>query len=323
MEALARARTLTLSRESSERAEPLAALARLCYPDMAVSVEQTATSWLVHLAPPGELIRLYDDRIAAALSANGIGFDEMADWHRLADLGGVVWLESMYPCCALVAWSRLLHDDDQARPLLVRIARNEDLGVPALLGGQVGPLVAIMEDVEVALENQANVLTALASGLIGVGSYLTPWLRARPSDVLHLAPAAPEGEIFRFDIEPEVAGEVSRLLIRERGGGSCSYQQISDPALLSHAWSRGRPVLLDIDLSYFALLPKKGRASSSASCSVAAVLEGLRPFAPAIAAVTIAYAPGSCPAKCWAPLAAELREGLISLLAATAERADP
>ena len=40
METVARARTLRLPRTVSPRAEPLAALARCCYPDMAVYVEE-------------------------------------------------------------------------------------------------------------------------------------------------------------------------------------------------------------------------------------------------------------------------------------------
>ena len=317
METLAGARTLSLPRAVSEQAQPLEALARRCYPDMAVCVEADATAWLVRIAPVGELTRAYDSGIAAALAATGIGFDDMMGWHHVVDLGSVVWLESMYHSWALLAWSHRWRTHSDDRPWLVHVAPNDDLGVPALLSDEAASsLLAIMEDRSVDLGDQTSVRSAIEDGLIGVGSYIVPWLHARPGEVIHLAPDAATvgGSAFRFGIEAETPGVVSRLVMRERADGPCSYRRTGNSASLAEGWTPGRPVLLDIDLGYFDLVPKKRRQALASRCSIAELTDGLRPLAPWITAVTIAYAPGSCPAERWAPLAAELREALMVLL---------
>jgi hypothetical protein len=73
-------------------------------------------------------------------------------------------------------------------------------------------------------------------------------------------------------------------------------------------------VLLDVNLGYFDLLPKRQRDPLASPCSTTDLIDGLRPLAPSIAAVTLAYAPGSCPSERWAPLAAELRLALLAML---------
>jgi len=317
MEAFTGARALSVPRRASERAAPLEALARRCYPDMAVCVEESDTGWLVRLAPVAELTRVQDSGIAAALAATGIGFEDMMGWHRLLDLGQVVWLESMYHSWALLAWSQVWRVHRDARPWLVHVAPHDDFGVPALLGGEsTGSLLAIMEDFAVDLADPRSVRGAIERGLIGVGSYITPWLRAHPSDVVHLAPSVPVavGTTFRFGIEVETPGVASRLVLRERADGPCSYRRTKDPASLADGWTRRQPVLLDIDLGYFDMLSTRQRDPLASPCSMTDLIGGLRAVAPSITAVTVSYAPGVCPAERWAPLAADLREALLALL---------
>jgi hypothetical protein len=103
-------------------------------------------------------------------------------------------------------------------------------------------------------------------------------------------------------------------MISECADGSCSYRQTGDPAALGDGWRSGQPVLLDIDLGYFDLVPKRRRGPLAMPCSITELVDGLRPLAPWIAAVTIAYAPGSCPAERWAPLTIELRAALMALV---------
>jgi hypothetical protein len=173
-----------------------------------------------------------------------------------------------------------------------------------------------MEDFAVDLADPRSVRETIERGLIGVGSYITPWLRARPSDVVHLAPGSPSGAgaTFHFSIEVETPGAASQIVLRERADGPCSYRPTQDPASLVDGWTQGRPVLLDVNLGYFDLLPKRQRDPLASPCSTTDLIDGLRPLAPSIAAVTLAYAPGSCPSERWAPLAAELRLALLAML---------
>ncbi|WP_175152619.1 hypothetical protein [Paraburkholderia ultramafica] len=284
---------------------------------MAIAVEDDAANWLVHVTPAGELTRARDRGIAAALAMTGIGFDDMMTWHRTAAVGPVVWLESMYHSWALLAWSHSLRDHADARPWLVHVAPNDDLGVPAVLGCNApGSLLAIMEDLTIELGNPRSVGRAIEHGLIGVGSYIVPWLHAQPADVVHLVPdaLAPAQNVCRFCIESEAPNEPSRLVMSKRVDGACSYQRTDDPAALACGWTAGQPVLLDIDLAYFALMRNGQRKAPAQPCLISQLVDGLRPLVPWIATVTIAYAPGSCPAERWAPLAAQLREALTDVL---------
>lgn len=319
MEAVAGARTLTLPGRLSDRAEPLAALARECYPDMAVLVEGGPEGWLVRLAPVSELTRVYDTGIAAVLAESDIDGGDLMWWHRLGTVGRAVWLEAMYHSWALVAWSQWLRSAGDARPLVLHVARNHDLVAPALLCAD-GPasFIGIMEDLAIELTDPATVRTAVERGLIGVGSYITPLLRALPGDVVHLAPAtsADVGPAARRRFAVDAGRQPShpRLVVRDLADGPCSYRQTGDPASLAADWDPTQPVLLDIDLGYFDLVPKRRREPFGAPCSVAELIAGVRPMAAAIVAVTVAYSPGSCPSVRWATLADELRAALAPLL---------
>ena len=319
METVARARTLRLPRTVSPRAEPLAALARCCYPDMAVYVEEEddAAGWRVRIAPVGELTRAHDSGIAAALAANGIGFDDMMGWHHLVDAGSLIWLEAMYHSWALPAWSHAGRRSAGLRPWLVHVAPHDDLGVPALLGGNgPGVLLATMEDITIDLCDPAVVRSAIDGGLIGVGSYIAPCLHAWPGDMVHLAPAGRPGDTraaWRFAVEAETPGTASPLVLRECVDGPCSYRRTADPTTLADGWTPGQPVLLNISLAYFELLAKRRREPLARPCSIDELVAGLRPLAPWVVAVTVAYAPGSCPAERWASLSGELRQALMAL----------
>lgn len=315
MEAVAGARTLTLPGRLADRGEPLAALARECYPDMAVSVERGPEEWLVHLAPVGELTRAYDPGIAAVLAASDLDLGDLMSWHRLGTVGRAVWLEAMYHSWALLAWSQWLRSAGHVRPLVLHVAPNHDLAAPALLCAD-GPasFVGIMEDLAVELTEPATVRTAVERGLVGVGSYIAPLLRALPGDVVHLAPAgSPDvgpAARRRFTVDAGPDRSHPRLAIRDVPDGPCSYRQTSDPASLADGWDPAQPVLLDIDLGYFDLVPKRRRQPLGAPRSVSELIAGVRPMAAAIAAVTVAYAPGSCPSARWATLTEELRATL-------------
>jgi hypothetical protein len=320
MEAIASARTLALPSHLSDSAEPLAALARKCYPDMVVSVAGSPDGWLVRLAPVGELARAYDPGIVSVLAGMGIDCNDLMSWHLLGNVGGAVWLESMYHSWALVAWSQWLRSAaDAVRPLVIHVARNHDLGTPALLcGDKPTVLMSIMEDLAFELADPSGVRTAVERGLIGVGSYITPLLSARPGDVLHLAPAVSAEDDMatrrRFNVETSPQRSDKRLVVCERLDGACSYRKTRDPSSLADDWNLAQPVLLDIDLGYFDLVPKRRREPVGVPCTISQLIDGIKPMAGAIAAVTVAYSVAFCPSARWATLATELRSALSSLV---------
>lgn len=316
METGSRVRTLTLPGGLSQRAAPLARLARACYPDMLVAVNEHAAGWRVSLAPPGELIRAYDPGIASVLAARHIDCRDLMPWHHRVTVGGVLWQEAMYRSWALLAWSRRLREGGRGRPWLIHVAPDDDLNVPALLchpGAHA--LNGIMEDLDVDLTDCATVRTAIERGLIGVGSYIAPFLSAQPSDIVHLAPALAGPALAaprRFSVEGERDGH-SRLVLREAPQGSCTYRKTFHATSVGEGWDARQPVLLDIDLSYFDVLPKRRREPRGAACTVLELIEGIQPLRGAIAAVTIGYSPGSCPSAQWAGLVDQLRSALFPL----------
>jgi hypothetical protein len=326
MEAGAGEHVIELSRDVADGPEPLAALARECYPDMAVSVEEHGSVWRIRLASLTRFAAAYDGELGAVLAEMGTNFDEVMAWHRAESVGRAIWLEAMNQSWALVGWSRWLERGGAARPLIVHIDAHDDLGVPSLVcDPEPGRFVALMDDETIDLERSHTVERAVECGLIGLGSFITPLLRALPADIVHLAPpvsgdATGDGEprpAERFTVEgaPWWADpDVARLRLRHDDDGACSYAQIADPAAIAAAARPGQPVLVDIDLNYFEMVPDRRRAPATASASVTEIVAGLQPLAPAIAAVTIAYSPGFCPARRWPRLLGPLRAGLRPIL---------
>lgn len=316
MEALAGPRTITLPAGVSARPEPLAALARRCYPDMAVTVNACDKGWAVTVAPLGELVRAADPDLGESLAEMGLSSADIMSWHRLTRIGPALWLEAMCRSWALLAFAHAL-TQTPARPLIIHVARHEDLATPTL-ARRDDALTAILEPQSVDVRDPASIRAAILRGLIGVDAYLTPLLATRPADIVHLAPAG--GDLpaapRRFDVRLAPDGAPSELLLAPAATGASSYRATADSLALAEGFTGG-PVLLDIDLAFFDLLPRRRRGPPDTPASIDALIEGLRPLAGAITAVAIAYSPGACPSARWPHLGEALRPKLAALLGGT------
>src|SRR5207237_59071 len=71
MEAVAGRHVVALARDVADEPAPLVALARACYPDMAVSVEPSATHWRLCLEPLAPVAAAYDRELSAVLATLG------------------------------------------------------------------------------------------------------------------------------------------------------------------------------------------------------------------------------------------------------------
>jgi hypothetical protein len=317
MEAVGRRRVLSFRRHVADEAAPLAALARRCYPEMAVRVEAAPTTWRVHLAPLAPLAVVHDPGLTAALARLGIDLSDMMGWHRDERIGRAAWLVSLNHAWALVAWAKWLAGGSANRPLLVHVGVRDDLGVP-LLACQPEPsqFTGLMEDLTIDLAVPATVALAVEAGVVGSGSYVAPFLRARPADIVHLAPAGsetPPCAMARFTAEAAAAVSdpgVERLVLRPDDQGPCRLERTVSPNGVAAAHRDGQPVLLDIDLGYFELVATRQRARALAGAPVPEFLGALAPLLPAVVVVTVSLSPGTCPAARWRALLDELRLGL-------------
>lgn len=321
METVARNHTIEISRAVADQPEPLADLARQCYADMAVTVEDAASVWRIRLASLAPMAAAYDRDLGAVLAEMGIGLDEIANWRRLHRADSIIWLESLTSAWALVAWSHWLSAGRTGRPLIVQIGGRGSLKVPALVcGPEPGAFVGLMDDAPLRLDQPDTVASAVERGLVGASSFITPFLRACPTDIVHIVSdplaAGPEPACFTVAAAPWTPDPtVDCLELRPDESGTSSYRQVTDPTEVAAFYTPDQPVFVHVDLSFFDLLPERRRSRACHSLASAAELVGhLAPLAGAIACVTIAYAPGLCPASRWDELAAELRTALRPLV---------
>jgi hypothetical protein len=310
--------TVEIARAVADQPEPLAALARHCYSDMAVSVEEAGSVWRVRMTPVAPIAVAYDRDLRAVLGELGVGLDGIMGWHRIDRAGRALWLESLASAWALVAWSRLLADgaleEGGTRPLIIQVGGRGSLKVPPLVcGADPRSFVGLMDDEPMDFDRPDTVASAVERGLLGGSSFMTPFLRACPADIVHIAHHGQE-QPFRFAVlaTPWAADPtVSCLALVPGGDGSCSYRPLPDASPLARDH---RPVLLHVDLSWFDQLTERRPDHAVATRSIAHLVEQVAPLAGMIACVTVSYAPGLCPSRRWRALAGELRGALEPLL---------
>jgi hypothetical protein len=313
--------TVEIARDVTDQPEPLAALARHCYSDMAVSVEEAGSVWRIRMTPVAPIAVAYDRDLRSVLGELGIGLDGIMGWHRVDRAGRALWLDSLASAWALVAWSHLLADGELveggSRPLIVQVGGHGRLKVPPLVCGlDPQSFVGLMDDGPIDLGRPDTVAAAVERGLLGGSSFLAPFLRACPADIVHITDHGQEQPVrFAVSATPWSADPtVSCLALTPGGNGgdeSCSYRRLSDSAPLA---SDHRPVLLHVDLSWFDQLAERRPGPAVPARSVADLVEQVAPLAETIACVTVSYAPGLCPSRRWRALAGELRGALEPLL---------
>jgi hypothetical protein len=323
VEALTAGHVLTFHRGVTNEPDHLAALARACFPDRAVIVEEAPDEWRVRVAPLAHLAAVYDAELSAVLERMGVALTEISEWHRIGQRGDVKWLESMNPAWALFAWAHWLAAEQPLGAMMIHVAIHEDLAVPALIcGHEPTSFTELMDDVTIDLLSPPTVARAIRRGVIGVSGFITPLLRACPIDIVHITPAAfaSDSVSVRFRLEetpwpPDP--RITQPALELSRDGPCSYRRTTDPARISTSHESRQPVLLNIDLAAFDLLPGRRPPSDETlprSVALTDLLEGLQPLASKISVVTIGYSPGWCPAQRWSGLVETTADGLEQLI---------
>jgi len=290
--------------------------------------------WQLDLAWPSDPERHVDIRIRDALSAwGGIGLDAMATARCRS--GRV--LTSLYDTWSLLTWCEwaarakpsptdqitILHLDDHRDLMSPRLAIEGD------------ELVDMITDDPFDVMNPSSVLSACNSGAIGMGSFLTPFLRAFPNcDVRQLCqPPKIDGTqdwAFRAAVERDdlLRPGVARPAIALEGAhgtGPGRYRATSD----IDAWLadiEDGPILLHLDMDYFnnrydgdgdwtdrmrALDPSLETVLRRIDEVCAAMRDN--GLVDRIEDAAVAFSPGFFPAEMWAAADVRLRENLASL----------
>jgi hypothetical protein len=292
--------------------------------------------WHLELAWPGGVERHVDRRIEEALAAwGGIGLGEMAMARRRS--GRV--LTALYDTWTLQSWSEWA---SRARPssdscmTILHLDDHRDLGSPRLAITASG-VRDMITGRSFDVGDPASVLSACESGAVGMGSFLTPFLRAFPNcDVRQLGQApkvtGTADQVFAAvavadDLISPGAERPSVVLdaAPDAGTGPGRYRTTDDTGAWLEDVGPG-PVLLHMDMDYF-----NNRYDGDCDWPdrhprhdppLRAVLERIDEVTEAIRAsglldriedAVVAFSPGFFPAEFWEVAERRLRQGLSVL----------
>jgi hypothetical protein len=292
--------------------------------------------WHLDLDWPDGADRHVDPRIGDALADwDGIGLGGMAMARRRS--GRV--LTALYDTWTLPSWSEWVARDrpaDDAPITVLHIDDHRDLGSPRLAAVGDG-LIDLVTGDAFDVRDPSSVHAACASGAVGMGSFLTPFLTAFPNcDVRQLgqAPkitATVDHAMVRTTVEDDLLRPgASRPAVRldplpSAGPRPGRYRATADLA----DWLEGigpGPVLLHVDKDYFnnrydgdGDWPDRVRRHDPPLDAVLArvdeVTAAIRDagLIERIADAVVAFSPGFFPAEMWRAAAARLRRGLEPL----------
>lgn len=242
---------------------------------------------------------------------------------RVGDVG-----ISLSDAWTLAFWSDYFAQGGYVPPRItvLHLDDHDDLMTPRLVTSASGSFADLVTGREFTLAEPAGVRSAVASGAIGMGSFLTPLLHtAEHTQILHLCDtryAAQRRGEFSIEasseadtlIRPGSRRPAARLVPGSRNGaGNRGTYQVSPDlsALLTHLTDR--PVFLHIDLDYFnnrfdgdsdwqAAATRHDPPRDSVLGRVETVLAELRSIRSRIVDVTIGISPGFFPAELWQPV---------------------
>lgn len=292
--------------------------------------------WRLDLGWPGESDRHVDPRIAAELQFwGGIGLDGMAMAHRRS--GRV--LTALYDTWTLASWSEWAARAAPAADAPITILHlddHRDLGSPRLAVSDGGLRDLITGD-PFDLREPATVLAACASGAVGMGSFLTPFLREFPNcDVRQLGEAPKITATTDYTVvqttvqddllQPGVARPAIRLEPSPKdGAGPGRYRATADLGDWLDGLGPG-PVLLHVDMDYFnnrydgdGDWPDRVRRHDPPLDDVLTRIDevtGAMRSAGLIDRIenaAVAFSPGFFPAEMWQASESRLRKGLEEL----------
>ena len=290
--------------------------------DKDASAKLTERGWELTLAWPGDVDRHVDPRLPIGLNwwGNGVSLADMALERRCSGL----ILSSLYDTWTLYSWSKWLAqkcDADVSSPVILHVDDHKDLGSPRLFiegEGLRDPLTGEVFE----LANPESVQSAILSGAVGMGSFMTPFLHATPAaEVRHLCqpPKATRTRDFRIvqveecDTLLDPSARRPAMQLQERAGvvGPGTYRVTADvQAWLSHIGPG--PILIHIDMDYFNnrydgdsdWRERKNQFDPPLQNILAKIdqlTEALMDFglAPRIENIAIAFSPGFFPAEHW------------------------
>lgn len=298
----------------------------------AVATEH-GSNWMLSLNWSDDPYRYVDPHLEEGLAWWGgdLSYQDMAEARKRR---GKVLL-SLNDTWTLESWSQWLAKQTRVQDIIVlHVDDHKDLGAPRVFehdGGWVDPIQC--RDVD--LGNPESVSSAIRSGALGMGSFLTPFLHRYPStDVRHLCqgPKCVDTTDSLINIEfvkdslldPTASRPAVSLIEVEGGTGNGRYRYTHDfEAWLEGVKGRDAAILLHIDMDYFC-----NRYDGDSdhiehpgplNCTLSEVLTQIdkltdalnrHAVVPRLADIVIAFSPGFFPAEFWAESCDRLLSGL-------------
>jgi hypothetical protein len=303
--------------------------------DQAVECDRRGEDWILRLTPPEDAAMYVDPRLSEGLEWWGL--------KRLTDIPTArrrlsTHLLALNDAWSLLSWSRWLvtQNPEGVRELLVlHVDDHEDLASP-LLFFEAGALTDAITGKSVDLRIPESVESAIMSGAIGMGSFITPLLATVPTvHIRHLSSRPSPQHPGSWSIS--AATRPDTLIAPGRQRLKCSWKDPGHPPTGSSTyqvsastseWVRDLPtcpVLLHIDLDYFsnrfdgdsAWQTRSRRHDPPIEEVLAAVGQTVDAIEAALTRrvddVSVGICPGFFPAELWAPTC----EALSTRLAAS------
>lgn len=298
--------------------------------------EKTPLGWALSLAWSDDVARHVDPQLDAGLQWWGSGVPRAGMASSMRRSGRI--LSALYDTWTLHSWSEWLCGQDAASAdsvVILHVDDHRDLGSPRLFRGTDG-LWDPLGQAPFRLDDPVTVRSAIESGAVGMGSFMTPFLHAHPSaEVRHLCqpPKADRTADHRVKLSDERDTLLDRSAMRpairlvEHAGaiGSGCYRLTPDLTDWLAELGPG-PILLHIDMDYFnnrydgdsdwsarpqALDPPLAAIMARIDELVRALAQA--GLGPRIEDIVIAYSPGFFPAEFWRPAAERLIPALERL----------
>ena len=291
--------------------------------------------WELKLFWPGGEERHVDPKLEEGLRLwGGIGLNQMPMAQRRS--GRV--LRALYDTWTLHSWSEWFRGTDHASGetlTILHIDDHRDLGSPRLFR-RSGRWVDSITGEVFEFDDPASVRSAIESGAVGMGSFLTPVLHRFPeADVRQLgqAPKVTGTTDYRVELttepdcmlEPGAERPAVKLHTGVEGTGPRRYRITDDPARWVEDVRPG-PVLLHIDMDYFnnrydgdgdwreraeVLDPELNKVLVEIDRVTATLRDS--GIVSQIGDAVVAFSPGFFPAELWEPADRKLQEGLEEL----------
>jgi hypothetical protein len=312
------------------------AMLRDYFCDKDALAEETPSGWALSLVWSDDVARHVDPQLDTGLRWWGSGVLRAGMAFSTRRSGRI--LSALYDTWTLHSWSEWLQGRDVGPTdsvVILHVDDHRDLGSPRLFRG-AGGLWDPLAKAPFRLDEPASVLSAIQSGAVGMGSFMTPFLHAYPSaEVRHLcqppkAARTADHRIVLIDERDTLLDQTAmrpaiRLLEHPGAIGSGCYRLTPDLADWLAELGPG-PILLHIDMDYFnnrydgdsdwsarpqALDPPLEAVTARIDDLVRALNQaglGRR-----IEDIAIAYSPGFFPSELWCAAAERLIPALERL----------